>query len=217
MNETTIQSEKNNNKVPIAVLSFFLIAFILQGILKISGVFIFEKALNWDIFRIIDSNYWLRINYYSIINLINVYCLSFTLNTRCYTKKHWLSAIIVVGTYIVTICRLTLKTPFYMEYVYDVLLYIYIPSIVSILSEKQTKMFDNNFVGIINIITIHIMLYFCYLGIGYWSGLTSSIIVANQVIVYASSMFLIQLERYIGVVLLMLSLNIFNKNIKRRN
>ena len=49
-------NNKDNSKVPIAILSCFLIAFILQGILKISGVFIFEKALDWEIFKIIDNS-----------------------------------------------------------------------------------------------------------------------------------------------------------------
>ena len=51
-----------NNKVPIAILSCFLIAFILQGVLKISGILVFEKALNWEIFDIIDTHKWKRVS-----------------------------------------------------------------------------------------------------------------------------------------------------------
>ena len=56
-----------NKKVPLAILCCFLIAFLIQGILKLSGVFIFEKVLDWDIFSIIDSNLWLNILFNSII------------------------------------------------------------------------------------------------------------------------------------------------------
>jgi hypothetical protein len=69
--------EKDNKKVPIAILSCFLIAFILQGILKISGLFVFEKALNLEIFNIIDNSILFQIFYYSLLSFISIYCLSF--------------------------------------------------------------------------------------------------------------------------------------------
>lgn len=71
-----------NNKVPIAVLSCFLIAFIIQGILKLCGIFVFEKALDLDIFKLIDNNLWLQIIYYSLIVFATMYCLSFSLTSR---------------------------------------------------------------------------------------------------------------------------------------
>ena len=207
---------KNNDKVPVAILSCFLIAFVIQGILKISGVFIFEKALSWEIFKVIDENTWLQVSYYSIINLINVYCLSFALTTKCYSKNIIDYLIIIITTFGITACRILIKTPFFMEYIYDAVLYIIVPVIISLKTKQKYKLQNNNFISIINIITIHIMLYFCYLGLGYWSGLTSSIITEKQIIIYASSIFLVQFERYIGMVLMMLSLNNFIKIIKNK-
>lgn len=208
--------DKNNNKVPIAVLSCFLIAFILQGILKISGVFIFEKALDWDIFRIIDSNIYLQVVYYSLTNLINVYCLSFALSSRCYSRSVLDYVIMILGTFAVTSCRLLLKTPFWVEYVYDAIMYIVIPIIITLRTKEKYKLLKNNFTNGVTITAIHIMLYFLYLGLGYWSLMLNSIIATEQVVIYASGMFLYQFERYIGIILLMLSLNTLIKIFKKK-
>ena len=82
-----------NHKVPSAILSCFLIAFIIQGVLKLSGIFVFDKALDWDIFKIIDNNKFLYVVYYSILIFIVEYCLSFALTTKCYSKK-WYHTVI---------------------------------------------------------------------------------------------------------------------------
>ena len=97
--------EKDNSKVPVAILSCFLIAFILQGILKMCGIFVFEKALNWEIFNIIDSCFWTQVVFYSFIVFIVVYCLSFTMTSRAYTDKWYHYLIIVIPVNIITYIR----------------------------------------------------------------------------------------------------------------
>lgn len=194
-----------NNKVPVAILSCFLIAFILQGILKISGVFIFEKALSWEIFKIIDSHKWSQIIYYSLINCLSVYCLSFALTSRPFSNKWYHYAIIMLGTSGITTCRMLIKTPFYVEFIYDALLYIVIPMIINITTNKKYKLSAS----IVTTTAIHVLLYFVYLGLGYWSILLNSILPINQIILPASTSFLIRFETYIGLAMLMLSLNLF--------
>lgn len=217
MNEITLQSEKNNNKVPIAVLSCFVIAFILQGLLKIWGIFIFEKALDWEIFNVIDSSKLFNIIYQILINIIAVYCLSFAFTSRPYSKKWYHYLIILVGCSFIITCRMTLKTPFYWEFLYDIALYVVIPIIIDLTTEKQFRMFDKlNVTTIITTIAIHILLYFVYLGLCYWSTLLTSLVVIEQTKVSSSASFLIFFELYIGLILLMMSMNITIKLIKRR-
>lgn len=193
-----------NKKVPVAILSCFLIAFIIQGILKICGVFVFEKALDWDIFRVIDSTRWLQIIYYSIINSITAYCLTFALNNKPYGNKWYHYIILVCSTFLITTCRMLIKTPFYMEFVYDVLLYIIVPTIINYITDIKNVSTRN----IILLLSIHVLLYFVYLGLSYWSNLLSSLIPITQTALAASASFLIRFETYIGLILLMLSMNI---------
>ena len=217
MDDTNIVYEKDNRKVPIAILSCFLIAFILQGILKISGVFIFEKALDWDIFNIIDNNRVLSIIFQILINIIAVHCLSFAFTTRAYSNKwyHWL--IITVGCSSIITIRMTFETPFFVEFIYDILLYVTIPFIVNITTERKYKVFEKtNVTSIVTTLSIQILLYFCYLGLCYWSNVLSSSIPNVQTYFSSSKMFLIYFELYIGLVLLMLSLNTAINKIKRR-
>lgn len=207
-----------NQKVPVALLSCFLIAFVLQGILKLCGVFIFEKALDWDIFRIIDSSKALSIIYYSLLNFIAVYCLSFALTSRPYSKKWYHYLLIFIGSFGTTIFKFLLNTPLQVEFIYDMISYIIIPVIINITTTSDCRMFKlDNITNIILTITLQILLYFSYLGLCYWSTLLNSLILVTQVVVYASTTLLIAFEAYIGLITLMLSLNVFVKLIKKED
>lgn len=183
-----------NNKIPMAILSCFLIAFVLQGILKICGVFVFEKALSWEIFNIIDNNYIIQIIYYILLNLITIYCLSFALTPKPYSKKWYVYLIIFIGSTSVILSRMLIKTPMFMEFVYDTILYVIVPVIVTAIENKKTSL------NLIPYIAIQIMLYFCYLGLGYWSGLVCSLHPQYQLVLGSSKMFLINIEIYIALV-----------------
>lgn len=203
--------EKDNSKVPVAILSCFLIAFILQGGLKISGVFIFEKALNWEIFKFIDSVPLLRISYYSIFCMITTYCLTFSLTNKPYSVKFYHYLILVISCIIITICRMLLVTPFYMEFIYDICLYILVPLIINLTTDKKYK----NIKSPVVTLALQIMLYFAYLGLAYWSNLLASLLPVTQTVLPASVHFLVKFEMYIGLVTLMLSMNLFIKKEER--
>lgn len=208
---------KNNNKVPSAILSCFLIAFIVQGILKLSGIFIFEKALNWDIFRIIDNNKIFEIIYYSLINAFAIYCMSFSFSKKIYSNKWYHYVLIIGGSGLITSLKLLLNYSVEIQFVYDILSYVVIPTIISLTLDKEDRVFKKvNLEAIIITISIQIALYFCYLGLCYWSLMLNSLIISIQVTLYASVHFLVFFEMYIGLFMIMLSLNrIFNKiNIK---
>ena len=194
---------KNNKKVPLAILSCFLIVFIIQGMLKLSGIFVFEKALNWEIFALIDNSIFLQILYYSIVALISVYCLSFALTGKLYSKKWYVYILLIIASFGVTIMKFYIKTPFLFEFIYDAFSYILIPIVINIIENKGRN--------IIELTTIQILLYFAYLGLCYWSNLLNSLLPITQTVLHTSTHFLIYFEVYIGLVLLALSLNIFVK------
>ena len=204
---------KNNSKVPSAILSCFLIAFVIQGILKINGIFIFEKALDWDIFRIIDSYKILEIIYYTIINAFAIYCLSFSFAKKIYSNKWYHYVLIIGGSSLITSLKLLLTYSVEIQFVYDILSYVIIPTIISLTLDKEDRVFDKiSLEAIIITISVQIALYFCYLGLCYWSLMLNSLIISIQVTLYASVHFLVFFEMYIGLVMIMLSLNrIFNK------
>lgn len=214
MNETKIASEKNNDKVPIAILSCFLIAFILQGVLKLCGIFIFQKALNWEIFRIIDSSITLQIIYYSLLVCITVYCLSFALTTNAYSKKWYHYILIVIVPFFIITIRVTKQISYALDIVFDICLYIIVPLFINLTTDKKYKLLGTKLNDIILTIAIQITFYFCYLGLGYWSSLLTSIIPLDPIWLYSSLSFLTQFEMYIGIITFMLSMNIFAKKIK---
>lgn len=212
---------EKNNKVPIAILSCFLIAFVLQGILKISGVFIFEKALDWEIFKIIDSNVFLNIVHSSIITIIIVYCLSFALTSKCYSKKWYHYLLIVVPTIVIVTIRTLILTPMHVEYILDIILYVTIPLIINLTTSKEYILFKKrNLENIVITISVQILLYFCYLGLAYWSSLLNSLIPVIQECPISSVIFLIYFEVYMSLIFLMLTFNttikIVNKIVERR-
>ena len=209
-------NNKDNSKVPIAILSCFLIAFILQGILKISGVFIFEKALNWDIFEIIDSCFWAQVIFYSFIVFIVVYCLSFTMTSRAYTDKWYHYLIIIIPVNIITYIRWVRIIDIRLDILFDIILYIIIPFIINLTTQNKYRLFKRDLFGIILTLSIQIILYFCYLGLKFWSSLLTSILILNTITVPVSTHFLIQIEVYIGLIGAMLSMNMLIKYIKRR-
>ena len=208
--------DKDNRKVPVAILSCFLIAFILQGILKISGVFIFEKALSWEIFKIIDSNILLTITYYTIITIIGVYCLSFAFISKYNSVKWYYYVLIFVVSYGFTALRTLVLTPIYIEYILDAILYIIIPIIINLLTDKRYRLFENiNITTFVMLVSLQILLYLSYLGLCYWSSMLSSFILISQTTMPASTSFLVFFEMYIGLILLMLSLNVFINYIRK--
>ena len=209
-------NNKDNSKVPIAILSCFLIAFILQGILKISGVFIFEKALSWEIFKIIDSCFWAQVIFYSFIVFIVVYCLSFTMTSRAYTDKWYHYLIIIIPVNIITYIRWVRIIDIRLDILFDIILYIIIPFIINLTTQNKYRLFKRDLFGIILTLSIQIILYFCYLGLKFWSSLLTSILILNTITVPVSTHFLIQIEVYIGLIGAMLSMNMLIKYIKRR-
>lgn len=208
---------KDNSKVPIAVLSCFLIAFIVQGVLKISGVFIFEKALEWDIFTIIDNNFVISVIYYSMIVSTTIYCLSMALTTKFYTKKWYHYFIIISIAILNTIIKLKYVLSFRIHILFDILMYVLIPIIINLTTNKREKPFANDLIGIVLTTTIYILIYLCYLGLCYWSALLNTIIPINPMVISVSNNFLIQLEVYIGLITLMLSFNTIINLFKRSN
>lgn len=206
---------EKNNKVPIAILSCFLIAFILQGVLKISGILVFEKALGWEIFTIIDKYKILQVFYYAMIVSISVYCLSFSLTTKCYSKKWYHYIMIILIPILITAFRLYGTYTPQQNILLDIILYVGIPFTISITSCAKDKLFNNNSLfSIISTLTINISMYFCYLGITYWSNVLNSLLPLDTVWLTASTMFLINFEIYIGLITFMLSMNILIKKLK---
>lgn len=205
-----------NHRVPTAILSCFLIAFVLQGVLKLSGVFIFEKALDWEIFAIIDSNEWVQIIYYSLIVLITTYCLSFALTSKPYSKKWYHYAILVVASVGITAIRMYVEISAQLNIVLDIFIYVLVPLIINFTTNEKDRLFGKSINNIVMAITIQISLYFCYLGLTYWSGLLNSILPINTMWLSASAMFLINLEVYIGLIAFMFSMNALITSIKNK-
>lgn len=209
---------KDNSRVLVAILSCFLIAFILQGVLKISGVFIFEKALDWEIFHIIDNNKILNVFFQCILNIIAIYCVSFALTSKPYSNKWYHYIFILLPSIIITTIRTLILTPMYLEYIFDILLYIIIPIVINLTSNKEHILFKKrNFDSIIITISVQILLYFCYLGLCFWSNLLNSLIPVIQNCPLSSTMFLIYFEFYIALIALMLTFNITIKYINKRS
>lgn len=205
-------------RVPAAILCCFAIAFVLQGVLKLSGVFIFEKALDWEIFKIIDNHLWLTIIYYSTIVFTTMYCLSFTLRRHAFSKYWWHYVIMLVVSFGTITIEYLIGTVMNtrLSIIFDILFYIITPLIIYFTTPKKDRLFNKHTVTNVTIIIMaQILLYFLYLGLNYWSVVLNSIIPATQYTMSASVVLLVQLEVYIGLVSLMLSINIFiNKFIK---
>ena len=199
-------------RVPIAILCCFTIAFVLQGILKLSGIFVFEKALDWDIFKIIDNHLWLTIIYYSMIVFTTIYCFSFTFGRHLYSKCWWHYVIIFVVSFgTITIEYLTntvMDTK--LSIVIDALFYVIVPLVVFFTMPRDDRLFDKYTVtNVVVIITAQILMYFLYLGLNYWSAILNSILPVTQYLVSASANLLVQIEVYIGLVSIMFAINIF--------
>lgn len=206
--------KKENYKVPIAVLSCFLIAFILQGALKLGGVFVFEKVLDWGIFKIIDNTLWLQILYYSLIMFVTTYCLSFAMTDKFYSKKWYHYVILVLCSFGVTSLRLLVPMSYQIHLILDVFIYILVPFVVWLTTNSAEKLLKNDLLGILITITIQILLYFAYLGLCYWSNVLTSLLPIDPVWLPASTNFLIRLEVYFGMVLLVITLNTLIKKLK---
>lgn len=208
---------EKNNKVPIAILSCFLIAFILQGVLKISGILVFEKALDWEIFSIIDKYKWLNILYYSLLSSMAIYCLSFSISTRPYSKK-WYHYVIIFGTaFMIVWLRSKYSFELSTNIVIDVFAYIVIPFIVTITTDASCRPFKNDVFGIVTTLSLNVLLYCCYLGLCYWSVLLNSLLPIKLMWLSSSANFLIQFEVYFGLFLFMLSSNMLITKIKGEN
>lgn len=204
-----------NQKVPFAMLCCFLIAFVLQVSLKLGGVLMFEKALNWEIFAIIDSNKFINFIFYLLINLTAVYFLSFTLSSKPYSKNVWHYVILIVSTTIITMLRIIVQLNVVLTIIFDILNYILVPTIINLTIKKKYKI-DSKLTYIITILSLQILLYFSYLGLNYWSVILNSTIPNSQLLLYASSNFLITFEVYTGLGLLMVTGNLLLEIIERR-
>ena len=208
--------ETKNSKVPFAILSCFTIAFILQGVLKLCGVFIFEKALNWEIFTIIDNSKILSTIYFSIYIFITIYCLSFVLTSNPYSKKWYHYVIFVVasfGSATLKIYANAMLTNVAVDILFDLALYVGIPLLTYFTTPRKDRLFNKNTLrNILLVITMQILLYFLYLGLNYWSTILNTIIPSTQYLASASSAILVQLEVYIGLVSLMLTMNMLIRN-----
>lgn len=198
-----------NKKVPIAVLSCFLIAFILQGVLKLCGVFVFEKVVNWDIFRIIEETKALKIIFCSLIVCFNMYCLSFAFTEKPYSNKWYHYVIIILCGTGITLIKFFIDPNIKIQVLTDIFVYIVVPFVINITNKKYRAFEELKFTNIVTTLIVHIILYFCYLGLTYWSSLLTSFIITKQIFIASSTMFLIYFEMYIGLVLLMFSLNNF--------
>lgn len=204
---------KDNSKVPIAILSCFLIAFIIQGVLKISGIFIFEKALDWEIFKIIDNNAILECIYYSLITFINIYCLSFALTSKPYSNKWYHYIILLIVSFGSTTIKNLITFTNQIYIIFDVFVYIVVPFIINLTTLKENKILKNDIFGIIITLALNIMMYFCYIGLVYWSNLLTSLLPISPFFISSSTFFLIRLEVYIGLIAFMISMNIVIKEI----
>lgn len=211
-------NNKDNSKVPIAVLSCFLIAFVLQGILKMSGVLIFEKALDWEIFKIIDTYKFLQIIYYTIIVFITMYCLSFSFSCKCYSKKCYHIIILIISSSGIVALRMLCNLSNRIHTIVDIIAYVIIPFIITITNDKENRVFRKlNIFSIVLMFSINIILYFSYLGLNFWSNLLNSLLLIEPVWLSSSNNLLVQIEVYIGLISAMLSLNALIKYIKRRD
>lgn len=209
---------EKNNKVPIAILSCFLIAFILQGVLKISGILVFEKALNWEIFSVIDKSITLQSIIYPLFVCLTIYCLSFSLSTKPYSKKWFHYLLILIFGYSSTIYRTLITDYSYkIDIIIDIVIYVLLPFIISITNDNDKRLFKNDLYGIVTSLAIHIFMYLAYLGLCYWSSLLTSLLIINPIYVSSSTNFLIRLELYTGLVTFMLSMNVLTNYIKEEN
>lgn len=206
-----------NKRVPIAICSLFLVAFVVQVVLKLSGVFIFEKALDWQVFGFIDKTIWVAIPYYAIFIFITMYCLAFMLTTKPYSKK-WYHYTIMIGTAVgISAFKLLIVfdviTTLLIDILLDLIIYVAIPLVIHFTTEKQDRLFETKTItNIIVVIAIQILFYFCYLGLNFWSCLLNCFVPTTQSFVYASSAFLTQIEVYTVLITLMLSINTLIKS-----
>lgn len=217
MNETTINKKKDNSKVPFAVWCCFLIAFIVQCILKMNGIFVFEKTLNWQIFDTIDKNITLTIIYYSFTIMLVQYCLSFSFTGTLKPKKFYHYFLIVNSSFLVTIIRTKMIFTLSENMLMDILLYIVIPIVINITSNAENRLFKRDLFDIVATISVHIALYMFYLGLTYCSSMLASIIVIKPTWVSPSKAFLIYFELYWGLVTLKMTMNMLINKLKRRN
>lgn len=209
--------DKNNDKVPVAILSCFLIAFILQGVLKISGILIFEKALDWGIFKIIDNNVIYNYIYYSVLMCVAVYCMSFALTDRPYSKKWYHYFIIVICSFGVIAIRTFLTYTITQNILLDIFIYVLVPLAVNFTTDKKNRLFNNNIFEFVLTMSIQIGIYFLYLGLSFWSNILNSILPIDTMWLLSSAMTLIELEVYFGLIIFMLSMNMLIKKIRRVN
>lgn len=208
---------KSNNKVPISFLSCFLITFIIQGILKLSGVFVFEKAIDWEIFKIIDDTLWLKIIYYSLIMFVTMYCLSFVFTNKAYSTKWYHYIILVIGAFGITTLRLLVSLSNQIQIVLDTISYIVIPYIICLTTQEKNRLFNNNLFGIIVMLALQIMMYFAYLGLVYWSALLCSFYPISPMWASSSANFLMRLETYMALASFLISGNMLVKYLKGDN
>jgi|GEM_PF-5130821 len=196
------------HKVATAFLVCFLTAFTSLYLLKIIGVPIVNEAvLNSGFFRFIDERKWLLVIYFCVLNLIGAYCLCFAMNDKPYSKVWWHYLVIVVPTILVTLGRIYLMPISQMDIVYDIILYIILPIFFAFFINKNNHNIKNKVI----LLLFTLILYFYFIGTTWWSAILNGYIYCENAPPAISSTFLIFLEVYIGLGLLVAAMNYFIK------
>ena len=125
------------------------------------------------------------------------YCLSFSLTSRPYSNKWYHYVILAISSIGITVLRLLVPLSYVVQIVIDLFIYIIIPIIINLTSDNECRLLNKNIFNIILIITIQCGLYFCYLGLTYWSCLLNSMLITTPLFTTASRQFLVGLEVYI--------------------
>ena len=143
-----------------------------------------------------------------------MYCLSFSLTSRPYSKKWFHYVILTISSIGITILRLLVSLSYIVQIVIDLFIYIVVPIVINLTSSNEDRLLKKNVFNVVLTITIQCGLYFCYLGLTYWSCLLNSMLITTPLFVTASRQFLVRLEVYLGLFAFMLGMNLTIKNLK---
>lgn len=199
MNNDKKLTYAQKNKIAVATLACFLVAFVAAYALKILGIFIFEKALDWQIFKIIDENRFLLIAFYTVLTFGIMYCLTFAPSGKLYSKIWWHYVILAATSIGTVLGRLYFVPVPQAHFIYDIIAYIGIPIIFNIFIFKTID-------KMVAIVT-SIFLYFCFAGMTDWSNMLNELLDIYITNPPASTYMLIYTEVLIGLGLILLSGN----------
>lgn len=199
------------HKVAMSVFCCFLVAFVTLYAIKIFGVFLFGDLIAWSIWETIDSIKWLSIIYYCFWSILCTYLFVFTLNDKPYSKTWWHYIFIVIIPILCVLGR-TYFIPFtQMEFLYDIIQFILTPLLFWFILQKGYK---ENILYKFAIIILNIIMYFYYLGVKYYSRTVNQLTTLAFTQTTASAHFLINMEIYFGIMLLMILSNLTINYIK---